>query len=134
MLRDALESLRAQTRPPEEVVVVDNASTDDTESVARSFGSDLNLKLIRENNVGIPHARNRALEACTGDIVAVMDDDCVADPRWLAEIERPFLKDPRIGAVGGSLVPLEGGGRGLINRFYNDRMRDALAALETGDR
>jgi len=72
--------------------------------------------------VGIPHARNAGLKCCTMDIIAVMDDDCVADERWLAELEYPFLKDPFIGAVGGSLIPTEGPNT-LVTRFYNSRMR-----------
>jgi hypothetical protein len=50
-----------------------------------------------------------------------MDDDCVADPAWLREMEIPFLKDPNVGAVGGSVLPIEGQPE-LVSRFYESRM------------
>jgi predicted nucleotidyltransferase len=121
LLGAALQSLIEQERPPDQVVVVDNASSDETPTVADSFATRLNLTLVREERIGIPFARNTALKYCTGDIVAVMDDDCVAWPQWLKELEIPFLKDPYIGAVGGSVVPLEGQ-RELAARFYGSRM------------
>ena len=86
---------------------MDNASSDETPAVVNTFATRLNLKLVHEERIGIPFARNTALRYCTGDIVAVLDDDCVTWPRWLKEMEIPFLKDPHIGAVGGSVVPLE---------------------------
>jgi predicted nucleotidyltransferase len=131
VLRAALQSLVAQERQADQVVVVDNASTDDTAVVARSFAGQLNVTLVREEKIGIPYARNTALRYCTGDIVAVMDDDCVAKSRWLAEIEIPFLKDPHIGAVGGSILPQEEQSE-LVARFYRSRMHMAEEAREKG--
>lgn len=103
------------------MVVVDNASTDETSSVAHSFKDSLNLKVVFEQKIGIPNAKNTGLEHCTEDIVAIMDDDCVAIPTWLAELEIPFLKDPHIGAVGGSVLPL-GGQKQTVARFYDKYM------------
>jgi hypothetical protein len=122
----ALKSLVNQERPPDQVVVVDNASSDGTFQLARSFARQLPLTLVREETVGIPFARNTGLRHCTGDLVAVMDDDCVAGERWLQELELPFLKDPHIGAVGGSILPLESQS-GLVPRFYSSRMDQAAA-------
>ena len=124
LLRTALQSLVDQVRPPDQVVVVDNASVDETPAVARSFAGQLNLTLLREETVGIPQARNTALKHCTGDLVAFLDDDCKAEPHWLLELELPFLKDPRIGAVGGSLLPLQGQSE-LVAQFYDSRMAGA---------
>jgi hypothetical protein len=124
LLSKALQSLVEQERPPDQVVVVDNASTDETDSVARSFEDRLNIRLVREEQVGIPIARNTSLQHSTGDIVALLDDDCIADRRWLAEIELPFLRDPHIAAVGGRIRPVEGK-RELVARFYDDHMRDS---------
>jgi len=116
-LRKALESLTRQERPPDQVVVVDNASSDDTAQVALSYADRLELRLVREERVGIPLARNAGLDAATGDLVASMDDDCIADPGWLAELERPFLKDPHLGAAGGSVLP-QPGQSGAVASFY----------------
>jgi hypothetical protein len=120
-LRQALNSLLGQARRPDQVVVVDNASENETSAVVSSFNDSLNLTLVREEEIGIPHARNAGLQLCTGDIVAYMDGDCEAHRWWLAELEAPFLKDPYIGAVGGSTIPITDG-RGLLNRFYESRL------------
>jgi hypothetical protein len=121
MLKRALRSLSRQTRLPDEVVIVDNASTDATADVALSFRDGLNLKLVREDQVGIPHARNAGLRHALGDILAFIDDDCEAEPDWLAEMEKPFLKDPHVGSVGGNLIPVDGQTE-LVARFYRSRM------------
>ncbi len=128
-LRRALQSLAAQQRSPDQVVVIDNASTDETPSVARSFADALPLDVTREETVGIPQARNTGVARCTGDIVAFLDDDCEAEPGWLAALEAPFLKDPRLGCVGGLLAPFKGR-RGLISRFFDERLRGALGGEE----
>lgn len=133
LLNRALASLMEQERRPDQVVVVDNASYDDTSSVARSYADKLNVTLVREENVGIPHARNAGLQHCSGDIVAFLDGDCQASRRWLAELEVPFLKDPKIGAVGGSTVPIDGQSE-LIARFYRTRMQSVSCIEGTQSR
>jgi len=45
----------------------------------------------------------------------------VAEPAWLEEIEKPFLKDPHLGSVGGSLLPMHGQTE-LVARFFQSRM------------
>ena len=57
-LRDTLASLTRQSRQPDEVVIVDNASSDHTRDIALSFVDSLNLKYVYEATRGIPHARN----------------------------------------------------------------------------
>ena len=130
MLGRTLQSLLRQKRLPDEVVIVDNASTDTTAAAALLFRDRLNLKLVREDQVGIPHARNAGLRHATGDILAFIDDDCEAEPDWLAEIEKPFLKDPHVGSVGGNLIPVEGQTE-LVARFYRSRM-GSESVVESG--
>jgi hypothetical protein len=126
-LKIVLQSLTEQERAPDQVVVVDNASTDETSMVASSFANRLPLTLVREERVGIPFARNTALQHSTGAVVALIDDDCVADPKWLAEIEKPFVRDPHVAAVGGLTAPLRER-RGLVAAFYEARMSAAPRA------
>ena len=76
-------------------------------------------------------ARNAGLRTASGDVVAFIDDDCEAEPSWLAEIERPFLRDPYVVAAGGSLIPL-GGQPGIVARFYESRMNNETPS--EGDR
>lgn len=101
MLEDTLLSLVKQTRIPEEVIVVDNGSSDNTKEIAANFSGKLNIKYILEREKGVPAARNTGIKSSSGDIIAFIDDDCLADKEWLHYLELPFLKDPSIGMVGG---------------------------------
>lgn len=124
-LKDALTSLSRQSRPPDEVVVVDNGSKDHTKSVILGFSDRLNIKYVYEPVRGIPHARNTAIHNATGDIIASIDDDCVADENWLKTIEIPFIKDPNIGVVGGNVTYFRVG-EGNVEEFYIKNMNSSL--------
>jgi len=83
------EALHAQRFPPEsvELIFVDDGSTDGClESLALTRGT----RLIRSDNHGAYAARNRGVAAASGDIIAFIDPDCIADPGWLAGIARAF--------------------------------------------
>jgi len=120
-LRETLDSVTGQSRQPDEVVVVDNASTDHTRDVVLSFADRLNVRYVHEPRRGIPYARNAAVRSSTGDVVAFIDDDCVASEDWLKCIEMPFLRDPNVGAVGGE-VSYDRVGDGTVEEFYNRNM------------
>ena len=77
-LEQALTSVRAQTRPVDEILVVDDGSTDDSGDIARRAGATC---LTLEENVGPGASRNRGIAACSGEIIAFLD----ADDYWLPE-------------------------------------------------
>lgn len=103
MLAGMLESLTEQSRPPDEVVVVDNHSTDATRQVVSGFKDRLNIRYVFEAIQGVAVARNAGIKNSSGEIIAFIDDDCVADKEWLRYIELPFLKDPSVGMVAGRI-------------------------------
>ncbi|HEX9122949.1 MAG TPA: glycosyltransferase [Actinomycetota bacterium] len=78
-----LESVAAQTRPPDEVVVVDGGSTDGTVEVLRRADG---ITLIEEPGANIARGRNVAIAAATHDAIAVSDADCEPEPRWLERL------------------------------------------------
>jgi glycosyltransferase involved in cell wall biosynthesis len=88
-----------------EIVVVDSGSTDDTPDVlARITGGDAPpVRSVRASSPGLSAARNLALEAACGDVVAFIDDDAVPRPGWLAALVAPFAR-PEIGCVGGRVL------------------------------
>jgi len=96
-LRTCLTALLAQTRPPDEIVVVDNGSIDDSADVARQFGA----RVVRESRRGIPAASSAGFDAATGSILARLDADCVPGERWLERVEEAMLREPQPAAVTG---------------------------------
>ena len=120
-LTDALESLTRQTRPPDEIIVVDNASEDNTREAVSQFQHRLPVKYVFEGKKGIPYARNCGVKLAKGDIIAFLDDDSSADENWLRYIEMPFIRDPNIGIVGGLIKP-HNVSNGPIEKFYIENM------------
>ena len=120
-LKDALTSLTKQRRRPDEVIVVDNGSKDKTKETTLSFNNRLNVQYIYEATVGIPYARNAGIRNASGDIIAFIDDDCVADENWLKYTEIPFIKDPNVGVVGGEVSYFRVG-EGGVEAFYTKNM------------
>ena len=88
LLKDCLSALVRQTIKPDEVIVVDNNSNDNTKDVVSNFNKKLLIKYIFEPRVGIPIARNTGIKNAKYGIIAFTDDDCVADTNWVKEIKR----------------------------------------------
>jgi len=78
-----LESIAAQTRPPDEVVICDGGSIDGTDEVLRRASG---VVLLIEPGANIARGRNLAIRAATHDVIAASDADCVLDPGWLAAL------------------------------------------------
>ena len=99
MLRDCLKSLLFQTRPPLEIIVVDNGSADlSADLVEKEFGD--RVRVIRlPKNLGFAGGNNVGLRAASGDWVALINNDAVADPGWLAGMLEAAAADPKAGLV-----------------------------------
>ena len=104
-LARALRSLTVQSAPAAEIIVIDNAATDDA---ARSLVVDRfpGVVYVAEAVPGLDVARNRALAVARDDIVAFLDDDAVADPDWVRRIAEVFRGRPEIAACTGRIEPL----------------------------
>jgi glycosyltransferase involved in cell wall biosynthesis len=88
-IEEFLGSIAAQTRAPDEVIVVDGGSTDGTLDLLRRGGDGV-VTVIEERGANISRGRNLAIAAATHDVIAVSDADCVLDPDWLERILEPI--------------------------------------------
>ena len=100
-LGEAIESILDQTRPPAEVIVVDDGSTDKTSEVAKSYGD--RIRYIRKENGGKPAAVNLALSLAQSDYVIIADDDDIMYPSALAHLLAPLERDSRLDFANGGL-------------------------------
>jgi glycosyltransferase involved in cell wall biosynthesis len=107
-LARCLDSLLAQDYPGFRVLVVDNAPvTAATAEVVRSAARRGPVDYLVEPRAGLSFARNAAVRAAPGQILAWIDDDEVADPHWLAEVARALDEHPDADVVSGVIVPAE---------------------------
>jgi glycosyltransferase involved in cell wall biosynthesis len=115
-LRGCLDALAAQIYEPFEILVVDNAPTDER---TRDLATEYGVRYAREPTPGLDWARNRGWQQARGDIVAYTDDDARPDPGWLTALVGQF-RDPRVTAVAGLVVPaeLETGAQRLFEEVY----------------
>jgi glycosyltransferase involved in cell wall biosynthesis len=118
--QDSLESVRSQTYDELEIIVVVDGNDALYERIETEYGGDSNLKIhCNEENVGLSGSRNNALEFVTGDVVALIDDDAVADERWVEELVSVYEERDAI-AVGGKMTPIWVAGKPefLPEEFY----------------
>lgn len=95
---------------PTEIVVVDDASTDDTIVVLHRWAStDRRGRIVRnEENRGFLRSCNRGAEAASGEILVFLNNDTLPEPGWLPPLMRVLRDYPAAGAVGGKLIYPDG--------------------------
>jgi GT2 family glycosyltransferase len=111
LLARTLDSLLAQRPAPAEILVVDNAPPDQAtrDLVATRYQG---VRYVTEPIQGLDFARNRALASATGDVVAFLDDDAVAEAGWAAAVLAVFEGDPTVAVCTGRVEALGIGSEG----------------------
>lgn len=105
------ESITAQTRLPDEVVIVDGGSKDGTLELLQKYSeiSEIPVRVISEPGSNIARGRNVAIEQAGFEVIAATDFGCRPHPDWLEKIVLPFEDDTRTEVVGGWFHSLENG-------------------------
>src|SRR5262245_1072195 len=86
-----LHSLLAQSRIPDEILVINNARTDSTRALACAIP---HIRVVDEPRKGLVVARETGRLVSTGDVLVYLDADCRAPLMWLERIERRFVAAP----------------------------------------
>lgn len=114
-----------------EMLIVDNASTDDTADVAQSVvdSHPRRARVILEKEVGLSAARNAGIAASSAPIIAFIDDDAFPESGWLAGIIKGFRR-PEVMSVGGPVEPLI---EGELPSWFSGRFLPYLTVWDLGD-
>ena len=137
-LGPCLDSVLAQDHADIEVVVVDDASTDESAEVLSEYSADSRVTVLRnEWNVGQAACMNQAFASCSGEYVAFLDSDDRWCPSKVASCVQALANDRELVAVQHNMMVLDESGRLVGNRVHPGLVpgrRDVLATLREGSR
>ncbi len=121
LLKAILANLRSQTRPPDQVIVIDNGSTDETQAIAQGAPVDL---ITFPQNRGFAAAVNEGIRQARGDWLLIVNNDVILEPQWL---ERLVEAAEREGASFGVGKLLRSDGMNVIDGSWDLVSRAAYA-------
>ena len=88
---------------PDEIVVVDGEEGGARDIISKWQGRHSGIKFIATNNINLAASRNIGLSHCTGDIIAMTDDDVEVSSNWIETMRKLYQAHPYAGAIGGKI-------------------------------
>ncbi|HEX7653615.1 MAG TPA: glycosyltransferase, partial [Verrucomicrobiae bacterium] len=133
-LTTAIESALGQTGVEVEVIVVNDGSTDNTAEVVAAYAGDTRFQCISQANAGLPAARNRGLQAATGEFVCFLDSDDFYAPEKSAKQVAALKAHPEAGFVYCDFTLVDEAGeakpnQGSLNQLQRTLSGDIFPAL-----
>jgi glycosyltransferase involved in cell wall biosynthesis len=104
LIGDAVASVLNNEHPSFELVVIDQSSDDSTERAVAEFKSDERFRYVHLDRVGLSHAYNVGISLTGAPLIAFTDDDCVAPPGWLTQVESAFSRHPDVDMLYGQTL------------------------------
>src|SRR5690349_13160325 len=103
LLEKCLRALIEDTLEKPDQVVIVNGGDENADNVVRGFinNDQVKVKLVKTVNKNLAANRNVGLPHCTGNIIAMTDDDAKVFPDWITQMKRAHQEHPEAGAVGG---------------------------------
>ncbi|HSO95961.1 MAG TPA: glycosyltransferase [Acidimicrobiia bacterium] len=95
-LRSAIESVAAQTEPPEQLVIVIDGSDNEDLGFLDGLTTPFSVRVVHQANAGQSAARNAGVNVATGEFLAFLDQDDLWHPEHLRALTRPLLEDPAV--------------------------------------
>ncbi len=120
-LREQLDSIAAQTRLPDELVICDDHSCDETPKILEAFAARAPFPVrvyVNERNLGSTANFGRAIELCTGDVIALSDQDDMWQEQKLARFEAEFRSRPGLGLIFSDAELVDENGLPLGHRLW----------------
>jgi glycosyltransferase involved in cell wall biosynthesis/SAM-dependent methyltransferase len=116
-LREAVESVAVQTMVPDELIIVDDGSTDEGHTAVDEIDVPFPIRVIRQSRAGQSMARNRGVAASSGGFIAFLDQDDTWHPEHLAALTAPLVDDPMVGWAFSDFDEIDDEGRTVIRAF-----------------
>jgi glycosyltransferase involved in cell wall biosynthesis len=138
-IEDAITSVLAQTRPADEIIVIDDGSTDDGAAIVARLAASHPVRLLSQPNRGQAAARNLGIAHSTGTLIALLDQDDMWYPRHLERLMKPFRRTATrpLGWVYSNLDEVNIDGKMVVRECLNSAIgvqhpkRDLIGCLST---
>ncbi|MBX9472742.1 glycosyltransferase [Microcella sp.] len=119
-VREALESIAAQTHQPLEVVVVDDGSPDNSVALIEKLTLPFALRIVRQGNAGQSAARNTGIRAARGEFIAFLDQDDVWRANHLEVLAQTIETDPSLAWVFGDFDLIDDQGHTIVSSYLTE--------------
>lgn len=126
-IKNLLKALYNQTKKAKEIIIVDDGSTDNIESIIKNEQKNRkNLVYIKQKNSGPAKARNTGAKRATTEILVFTDSDCVPEKNWLEEMIKPF-ENKEVGGVQGAYKTKQ---KEIIARFVQIEIEERYERMK----